>query len=276
MKKTLIISALLAGSLSAYSQGTVNFYDRQSDMTVHIFAPQGNLASGYIATPEITGDQGLATGTATGGVSADLYLNNTTDGNYAGGALAGAGNAGTITTGGATLYTGGAIGNTSAGNPTPAGPYSFNNGSDYTVQLWAAPGLNAAASALQPVTQYTSVIYTSATLGGAFHSVTLSSDPGMTGPGFSSSVTTATIELVCWYNGGVGLTYAASLAAGDPTGTSPLDNFGPLGAVGSPPPPPVDAAGLESFSLGSSSTPEPSTIALGVIGASTLLFRRRK
>lgn len=273
MKKTLIISALLVGSLSAYSQGNVSFVDRVSDMTIHIFAPQGQLPN----VAEVTGDQGLATGAAVGGVSADIYANNTTDGNYAGGSIGGAGNAGTFTTGGTTVYTGGAIGNTLTGFATPAGAFNYNNGSDYTVQLWAAPGLNAAASALVPVTQYTTVIATSSATGGAFKSVSTfaGGDPGIPGTAASQS---ATVELVCWYNGGVGLTLAQDQAAATaaPWGISPLDNIAALGNVGSPANSTPDMQGLESFSLTYSSVPEPSTIALGVIGVSTLLFRRRK
>jgi len=263
MKKTLIIGALLAGSLSAYSQGTINYFDRLSDVTVHIFAPQ-------LLTPtvETTGNQGLATGTAVGGVTADIYQNNTTDGNYGGGSLQGAGVAGTATTGGATVYTGGAIGNTAAGFATPAGLYNFNNGSDYTVQLWAET--NGTPASLSPVTQYTTIIYTSATLGGAFKNLTVATDPGIP----NSAGGSATIALVCWYNGGVGLSYTAAYNAGDPTGMSPLDTISALGGTGSPPNATPNLEGLESFSL--AEIPEPSTIALGVIGASTLLFRRRK
>jgi hypothetical protein len=39
--------------------------------------------------------------------------------------------------------------------------------------------------------------------------------------------------------------------------------------------PSILPAGLESFSL-TAAVPEPSTIALGVMGASALLFRRKK
>jgi hypothetical protein len=267
MKKTLIISALLVGSLSAYSQGTVAFLDRQSDVSIHIFAPQ-------LLTPgiEVTGDQGSALGTATGGVAADIYYNNSTDLNYGGGSAQGAGVTGTTTTGGTTVYTGGAIGNTATGFATPAGAYNYNNGSDYSVQLYAAAGLNAAASALQPVTQYTSVVYTSSTLGGAYHTAAPAPDVGIPGTTASQS---ATIALVCWYNNGGTITsYAAALLAGVPTGMSPLDNLTALGTLGTPANTPPDLVGLESFSL--TSVPEPSTIALGVIGVSTLLFRRRK
>jgi len=267
MKKTLIISALLtAGALSSYAQGTVNFRDNQSDVTVHIFAPQA--ATPYI---EVTGDQG--NGSAVGGVSSDIYYNNGTDGNYAGGATANTGNASTQTLGGSTVYTGGAIGNTATANPTAAGSFNYNNGSDYSVELYAAPGFNAAASALQPVTQYLTTINTSSTLGGIYKLQNPTGDPGIAS---TLPAGTATIALVAWYNGGGTYTsYAAALAANQPTGESPLDNIGGLGGSGSPPASAPDMQGLESFSL-VVPVPEPSTVALGVIGASTLLFRRRK
>jgi hypothetical protein len=251
MKKTLIIGALVAGTLSAYSQGTINFLDRQSDMTIHIFAPQ-------LLTPtvETMGNQGLpVSGSSTLGVSTD--------------ALSSGGN---TTYGGATVYTGGAIGNTLAANPTAAGLYHYNNGSDYTVELYAAPGANAAASALQPVSQYTTIIYTSSTLGGIFKNVIPGSDPGLSGAAFGG---TATVALYAWYNGGTGLSYSAALQAGDPTGISDLITLTGLGnPTASPPVTAPDLIGLTSFSL--VTTPEPSTIALGVIGASAFLFRRRK
>lgn len=45
-----------------------------------------------------------------------------------------------------------------------------------------------------------------------------------------------------------------------------------LGGAGNPPSLPAALVGLESFSL----VPEPSTIALALVGAAALLFRRRK
>jgi hypothetical protein len=258
MKKTLIIGALCVGAVSAYSQGTVNFYDRQTDMTIHIYAPQ-------LATPSVE-TTGMANSAV--GVTADILDVG-----------------GNITTGGSTVYTGGAIGNTATANQTAAGAYHYNNGSDYTVELYAAPGLNAASSALQPVSQYQSTVYTSATLGGAFKSLTVATDPGIPSTLPSGQ---ATIALVAWYNGGVNIPTAsapisqtilsAQLAADEggagPYGISPLDSITGLGGSGSPPAATPDMLGLQSFSL--VTTPEPSTIALGVIGASSLLFRRRK
>jgi len=144
MKKPLIISALLTASLSVYSQGTLFPIDHQPDVTMHIYAPQ-------LANPsqEVSGDANASTG-----VGADLYANNGVDGNYAGGSTQGAGATGFITTGGSTVYTGGALENLNAGNPTPAGAYNYNNGADYTVQLYAAVGANQPLTALLPVSQY--------------------------------------------------------------------------------------------------------------------------
>jgi len=81
---------------------------------------------------------------------------------------------------------------------------------------------------------------------------------------------TATLTVKAWEASG-GATYAAALAAGKKTGSSaPFTVV--LGGAGSPPSLPADMASFKSFSL----VPEPSTIALGVLGAAVLLFRRRK
>ena len=127
MKKPLIIIALLAGSLSAYAQGFINFADREPDMTIHIYAPQ-------LANPsqQVYGDANASTG-----VPADIYTYNGVDQD-----VFNTGVVGSVTTGGSTVYTGGAIGNTNPGNPTPAGAYNYNNGSDFTVELYAAVGSN--------------------------------------------------------------------------------------------------------------------------------------
>jgi len=267
MKKTLILAASLLGAIGAYAQGTVYYQDGQSDVTIHIFAPQAANSA-----VQLTGDQAGSTG-----VTADAYYNNGTDGNYAGTATSNTGNTSTASVGGSAVYTGGAIGNTAAGNATAAGAYNYNNGSDYTVELYAAPGLNAPVSALQPVTQYLTTIATSSTKGGQFKTVNVTGDTGI--PNTSSG--SATIALVAWYNGaGTYTSYSAALSAGVPTGMSPLDNDSILGNIGGPPASlTADMQGLESFSLvvpGVTPIPEPSTVALGVIGASTLLFRRRK
>jgi hypothetical protein len=259
MKKTLIISALLAGSLGAYAQGTVSFSDRDSDMYIHVYSPQANPAV------EVTGNANSSVGIAN-----DQYEQTGPNG-YTGTSV------GVIVTGGTTVYAPNSlIGNTAAANATAAGAFNFNNGKFYTVQLYAAPGFNNALALLSPVSQYVTTLTTSGTVGGTFPAVIPGSDPGI--PNALNGG--ATIALYAWYNGtgatATGLTLAQAIANGDPWGVSPLDNLGALGGSGTPPnlATAPDMLGLQSFSL--IGTPEPSTIALGVIGASTFLFRRRK
>jgi hypothetical protein len=83
--------------------------------------------------------------------------------------------------------------------------------------------------------------------------------------------TPAAVAVAAWNNeGGTITSLAAAQAAGDPWGVSNLGSAANLGGgIVSP----ALITGIDSFSF--TSTPEPSTIALGVIGASTLLFRRR-
>lgn len=80
----------------------------------------------------------------------------------------------------------------------------------------------------------------------------------------------ATLTVKAWEASG-GATYAAALAAGKKTGSSDPVTVA-TGGAGSPPSLPAALTGLKSFSL----VPEPSTIALGALGAAVLLFRRRK
>ncbi len=86
----------------------------------------------------------------------------------------------------------------------------------------------------------------------------------------------ASIAIAAWVNSGsagAATTLAEAQADGYDWGVSNLGTSAVGGGTGSPTSP---AAGvLDSFSL-ITTVPEPSTIALGVIGASALLFRRRK
>jgi hypothetical protein len=234
MKKTLILGALLVGSLSAYSQGTINIADSKTDFTIHIYAPQ---------TQNPSQEQ-------TGNTSSDKLA-------------------------GSTVYTGQLIGGASSGG----GPYSYSDGADYTVQVYAAPGLNDAASALLPVTQYVTGFSTTAGAG-QFKPVTFNTTSDIDHGIPNTSGDQATVAIAAWYNAGGTITSLAdAITAGVPEGLSVLANFSNLGALGSPPATPPDlgegSVPITSFSL-AIVTPEPSTIALGVIGASTLLFRRRK
>lgn len=81
---------------------------------------------------------------------------------------------------------------------------------------------------------------------------------------------TVTLTVRAW-DSTKGSTYAAALAAGGKTGvSSPFDIA--LGGVGAPPSLPTDMTNFKGFTL----VPEPSTIALGALGAAALLLRRRK
>jgi hypothetical protein len=74
-----------------------------------------------------------------------------------------------------------------------------------------------------------------------------------------------------WYNaGGTIATYAAAVAAGVPYGQGAEFNVDGLGGGTVNPPNMINA---QSFSL--TSVPEPSTIALGVMGIGAFLARRR-
>ena len=81
------------------------------------------------------------------------------------------------------------------------------------------------------------------------------------------------VAIGAWNNeGGTITSLAAAQAAGDPWGVSAIAPAVMGGAPGTPSNLPTT---LNDFSLVTTS-PEPSTIALGVIGASSLLFRRKK
>lgn len=72
----------------------------------------------------------------------------------------------------------------------------------------------------------------------------------------------------------------AAFKAADPTAKIGFSNLIPVtsaATIGNPTPPVApNLVGLNSFNLTVNSVPEPSTIALGVMGLSVLLFRRRK
>ncbi|MBM3880243.1 MAG: PEP-CTERM sorting domain-containing protein [Verrucomicrobia bacterium] len=82
----------------------------------------------------------------------------------------------------------------------------------------------------------------------------------------------AVVQVRAWEASG-GATYEAAVASGKKYGKSEIVNLSATGnPAANPPILPVNLIGLQSFSL----IPEPSTIALGVLGAAVLLLRRRK
>jgi hypothetical protein len=175
--------------------------------------------------------------------------------------------------GGANL--GGHAGSTSGNYTTDIG-----NGNDWSVALYGNAGAGDAANTLTECT----------VAGGGFAVATLASGTGDSTagtwassliaqvPGTTGANQAATLQLYAWYNDGGTLTYAQAQAAGDPVGTSALANLTDTGGnnlLGGPSitPPPLPG-GLTSFTV--SPTPEPSTIALGVMGASAFLLRLRR
>jgi len=174
---------------------------------------------------------------------------------------------------GNTAYSGGVIG----GNATATGSAGYGNGNNYSAELYGAAGSGLAFSALAPLSQYESTFVTRGG-GGLFLGSAPTSDPGIAGTG-TAATATATVSLAAWYNGGGTITsLSAAETAKVPYGWSvPTSTFGgPLGGTGSPPNTPPDLTGLTSFSLvTASTTPEPGTITLGIMGAAAFLARRR-
>jgi hypothetical protein len=171
------------------------------------------------------------------------------------------------------------------GNPVT----DIANGGDWSVQLYANTGSGDALSTLTPAivdgsgSPGTPVTATLAGGGtgtalGTWLSSTIADVPGQATVGGSP----ATVAVAAWYNdGGTITSEAAAVAAHLPGGFSAT---GAIASTGGPQPsgPPATAPSLPALGgtialTGSGTvTPEPSTIALGVMGASAFLMRLRK
>jgi len=189
-----------------------------------------------------------------------------------------------LKSGSTTTPIGGATGG--VGNNPSA---DVGDGNQWTVALYGAAGAGDAASTLlpllqEPVAPATVGLPVTATLAGG----AAANDPPQyagtwytTEYGVVPSGTTggaATVQVYAWYNAGGTITsYAAAVAAGnDPHGFSATANVTSLGGP-EPTGPAATAAALPNvgnFSV--TGVPEPSTIALGVMGASAFLLRLRK
>jgi hypothetical protein len=163
------------------------------------------------------------------------------------------------------------------------GPVSTSdtaNGDLWTVALYGAAGTGDPASSLlplqtaltggTPVTVNLADGTTDSTVG-TWYTGVAGVVPNTTGPASS-----ATVQIYAWYNAGGTITsYSAAVAAGAPNGFSATGSVPSLGG-GSPPLPPANIPnGMGNIAL-TTTTPEPSTIALGVMGASAFLMRLRK
>jgi len=159
--------------------------------------------------------------------------------------------------------------NHTAGNQVYA--TSTGLGVGYDVTLLYAAGTGDALSTLVPTTSAPiTTWYTGSTAtakGGFWNTSAVDTLAGVTG--------SATVAIAAWKNSGnagSANTLAQAQLDGYAWGISALGNIAAVG-FGSTPTPNLPGS-ITDFSL--VSTPEPSTIALGVIGASALLFRRRK
>jgi hypothetical protein len=151
-------------------------------------------------------------------------------------------------------------------NPgTTAYPSATPLGAGYEICLLAGPA-GSAVSALSPVAGSTYGTFISTGGGGYWNAgAGLATIPGIT--------TSATLAIAAWNTEGgtVSSLGLAQATPGDAWGISaPATEALGFGSVT----PPFLPAGITSFSLGA--TPEPSTIALGVIGASAFLMRLRR
>jgi len=268
MKKAAIIGIASLVSVGAFAQGTLIFYDDIPGTVIfQIYAP--NPANPIV---EQTG--------------------NTSSGQLP---------SGTTTYGGVPI--GGSDYNSSVSGPAPAtigvGSPLFADGNLFTTQLYALSISNQttlpAFSSLQPVSQYIENFTTSGGVGNAYMAgVSVPNDPGIPSTGYDSVNQNlnnrAWIGMAAWYNaGGAYTTLAQAQAAGAPWGISTVAKSLPLGEPASVNTlanggnsPATPAANLPSdiansgWSFSMVATPEPSTIALGVMGVGAFLARRKK
>jgi len=169
-------------------------------------------------------------------------------------------------------------GNTSAGAPVGTQTYGgpLLAGTSYTCTLWGLVGANKTEAALELISSTT---FRTGTAAGFINTLTVSV-PGAPLSGTAGNPNSdpflGTFQVRAWNNlGGTVATWAAALAnpaAG--RGKSALINTTALGGTGDPPATPPALLGLQSFSL--AIVPEPSSIALGVLGLGTLMFLRRR
>lgn len=152
-------------------------------------------------------------------------------------------------------------------------------GNLYLAQLYAAAGSGVAEASLLPVG---STVYFRGGINAGFVTI---SGVGPSGSDVNPVVnlftaaqgaanSAATVQLRAWETARGATWEAAGGFGAAHVGESAILAIGTTGGYGSPPTTPPDLTGLQGFSL--RPVPEPSTIALGLLGAAALLIRRRK
>jgi hypothetical protein len=270
MKKVILTSFLSVGAIGAYAQGQLIYSDyvtggaTSSQIVEHIYSPT-------TANTAVVGNTTLYNGNTnpTGDIPA-----------------------GTTTYPGSVLVGGFAANGPTTGFPGTAAQSIYANGANFDVQLQAlASTATVAVGSLLPVTASTVGLLTSGgTSAGAGQFSFTGGNIGI--PGTNPTAPTAgptgnggaaAVALACWYTAGGTITTLAAAQASS-TGIWGESNeilisnlAEPSSETGQPFPTTVPTlAGIDSFALHANTTPEPSSIALGVMAAGAFLARRRK
>jgi hypothetical protein len=175
--------------------------------------------------------------------------------------------------GGTTTYTGGWIGGgASPGNgvgTTPTDFYGINyqNASSFQVGLY----MDTTTAALTADIQFGSALATDTIIDGGLAGIATEAEDPNVAPG-----TDVYLGLAAWYtDGGLDTSYAAAVAANQPAGYNISTGTVALGRLtGTPVSINGSTIGLTSFSV--AAVPEPSTFALGLMGASAFFMRLRR
>lgn len=238
MKKTLTAIALLAGAVSGYSQGQVSFYNYSTAAGLHaaIYPAQSVGSSTYTVT------YGGSTGSEEIGQSTAAIEKPSGTKTYVGTGLQGTAFDAQLLAGPSDITS---LGGTSASNPG-VGLVPVGSIANFHTQTGTAGMINGVTSVVLPTESYFSpgdqIAVAIAAWSSAYPSLSAAEQSGVSG---------------VWGISHIELTSAAGGLTAAPSAPENLPTT------------------LSSFSL-AVTTPEPSTIALGVLGASSLLFRRRK
>jgi hypothetical protein len=257
------LAALLIGVVNGYSQGTVYLGDYDNaNFQITIWSPQTNNPAVMLQ----------------GNSSADFGTAKTGTADIPPGAQDG--------------YTGVALGGSDSG---PVSPDDYTNGNLWSVQLYAAPGVDQPVSALSPVAGTIANFYTEPSVVGhaglwrstATATISTSTTGGVSPTGQPVTPfdvpdgSPATLAMAAWYNGGGAYgSFNEAVAAGVPIGfsTTGSENLSdpdaaPSGLPG-PDGPNTLAGGITSFSLAVTARPiiiaQPQSLAL--MGTTNVTF----